>query len=168
MLQKIVSTIDSLNENTGKAAGWIGLALVLLVCIDVFSRYLLNISSVAVQELEWHLFALLFLLGAAYTLKRDDHVRVDIFYSKFNKKQQAWVNLIGLLIFFIPFAIIIIYSSTNFFVTSFNISEASPDPGGLPARYVLKAMLPLSFLFLFLQGISLFIKSILIIKSKNN
>jgi TRAP-type mannitol/chloroaromatic compound transport system permease small subunit len=117
------------------------------------------------QELEWHIFAVLFLMGASYTLLKDSHVRVDLFYSTFTTKRKAWINLIGTVVFLIPFVLLVIYSSHNYVMSSFSFSESSPDPGGLPARYALKAFIPLSFTFLLLQSISLLFTSILQIKN---
>lgn len=95
----------------GYVVSWLTSLMVLVVCYDVFTRYLLKASMVAVQELEWHLFAIVFLIGAAYTLKHDRHVRVDVLYMKFSKKTQAWIDLIGILIFLIPFSILVIWTS---------------------------------------------------------
>lgn len=117
------------------------------------------------QELEWHLFAIIFLLSAGYTLKIDEHVRVDVFYSRFSEKKQAWINLFGSLFFLIPFCVILIVSSENFVFISFRVGETSPDAGGLPARYILKALIPISFFFLLMQGISLAFKSIIKIRA---
>lgn len=164
--KKYIEAIDRLNGFTGMFAGLLTILLVVLVTVDVINRYFLDLSSVAVQELEWHLFAAAFLIGAAYTLREDSHVRVDLFYSKFNPKTQAWINLVGFILFFLPFCVIVIISSKDFVIMSFNISEKSPDPGGLPARYILKSILPLSFLLLVLQGTSLFLKSLMTILNK--
>ena len=166
ILRKISLLIDNLNEKIGVATAWLTTVLVLVVCYDVFTRYILNKSSIAVQELEWHLFAVIFLLGAAYTLKHDRHVRVDVLYSKFSPKTRAWINLLGSLVFLIPFAILIIIASKNFVGSSFMINETSANPGGLPARFVLKACIPIAFFLLLLQGISLALKSILVITGK--
>ncbi len=114
----------------------------------------------AVQELEWHLFAVMFLIAAAYTLKHDRHVRVDVFYSRFSPRLKAWINLFGSIVFLIPFCLITVWASWNFVLNSFRIGETSPDPGGLPARYVLKAVIPLSFILILLQGISLISQSL--------
>ncbi|MGD8780659.1 MAG: TRAP transporter small permease subunit [Ignavibacteria bacterium] len=162
----IINIIDTANEKIGRAVSWLSFTLVLVVCYDVFTRYFLKVSSVAVQELEWHLFSVLFLLSAAYTLKHDDHVRVDIFYSKLNERNKAIVNIIGSLLLLIPFCLMVIFTSKNFVYSSFQISEISPDPGGLPARFVLKSFVPVSFIFLFLQGIGLFLKSFVTLKKK--
>jgi TRAP-type mannitol/chloroaromatic compound transport system permease small subunit len=162
-LENYIKIVDKLNTKLGSIISWITVLLVLVVCYDVFTRYFLNISSVAVQELEWHLFAALFLMGAAHTLKNDGHVRVDLFYSKLKPKGKAAINIIGTVLFLIPFCLLVIFSSKNFVLNSFNLKEISPDPGGLPARYILKAVLPVSFFFVLIQSLSLLFKSILTI-----
>lgn len=159
-LQGIASFIDTLNDRVGTFTGWLTALLVLVVCYDVFTRYLLNESQIAVQELEWHLFSLIFLLGAAYTLRRDRHVRVDVIYLNFSDRTKAWVNLAGGLLFLIPFAIIVIKSSQSFVLNSFVIHETSADPGGLPARFLLKSCIPLGFVLVLLQGVSQVIHSL--------
>jgi len=166
LLRSFIRFVDSVNEKLGIFASWITTLMVLVVCYDVVTRYLLKKSSVAVQEMEWHLFAIVFLIGAAYTLKHDRHVRVDVLYMKFKPKIKAWVNLLGSLIFLIPVCLIGIWSSFNFMANSFLIGEGSPDPGGLPARYVLKAVIPFSFLLLLLQGLSLSFRSLMEILGK--
>ena len=164
-LNSYVKSVNKLNTVVGKYTSWLTTILVLVVVFDVITRYVFNTSSVAMQELEWHLFAVLFLMGGAYTLLKDNHVRVDLFYSTFNTKQKAWINLVGTIIFLIPFVLLIIYASHNYVMSSFSFKESSPDPGGLPARYILKAFIPLSFTFLLLQSISLLFTSILQIKN---
>ncbi len=153
-LRTVAIFIDNLNEKVGIFAGWLVTLLVLVVGYDVFTRYLLNESQIAVQELQWHLFSLIFLLGAAYTLRHDRHVRVDVLYLTFSDKTRAWINLAGTLLFLFPFAIMVIYSSRDFVLNAFTIGEISPDPGGLPARFILKSVIPMGFLLLFAQGIS--------------
>jgi TRAP-type mannitol/chloroaromatic compound transport system permease small subunit len=167
-IKSYIKFIDKLNSKLGYYTSWLTLLLVLITCFDVFTRYILNESSVALQELEWHIFSAIFLMAASYTLITDDHVRVDVFYSRFSEKQKAWVNFLGAILFLIPFCVLVIYSSQNFVITSFQFKETSPDAGGLPARYILKSFIPISFIFLFLQGISLAFKSFLEIKNHNN
>lgn len=162
-LKSYIKIINKINEKIGNAVSWLTLLLVLIVCYDVISRYLFMQGSAALQELEWHIFAIIFLMAAAYTLKIDEHVRVDVFYTKFTVKRKAWTNLLGSALFLIPFCIIIIIFSNDFVLTSFRLNEMSPDAGGLPARYILKAFIPLSFFLLLLQGISLVFQSLLII-----
>jgi TRAP-type mannitol/chloroaromatic compound transport system permease small subunit len=161
-----INFIDKLNTKLGILSSWLTLVLVLVTCYDVFTRYILNKSSIALQELEWHLFAVIFLMSAAYTLIKDDHVRVDVLYSRFNNEQKAWINFLGSVFLLIPFCVLVIYTSKDFVLNSFMFKETSPDAGGLPARYILKSFIPVSFVFLLLQGLSLAFKSFLEIKSK--
>ncbi|GAB6887715.1 TRAP transporter small permease subunit [Desulfothermus okinawensis JCM 13304] len=165
-LNFFIKFIDGLNEVVGYVVSWLTSLMVLVVCYDVFTRYLLKASMVAVQELEWHLFAIVFLIGAAYTLKHDRHVRVDVLYMKFSKKTQAWIDLIGILIFLIPFSILVIWTSKNFVVCSYLTHETSPDPGGLPCRYLLKSCIPIGFSLVLLQGIAIFFKKLLFVMNK--
>ena len=151
-LRKFVRFADGVNERVGAIVSWFTTLLVLTVCLDVFTRYFLRASSVAVQELEWHFFAVIFLLASAWALKNNKHVRVDVLYMNFKPRHQALVNLIGSLLFLLPFAVIAIWSSQYFVLNSFRIGEVSPDPGGLPARYILKAMIPIGFSLILLQG----------------
>lgn len=155
VLQRINNHLDRLNEQIGRGVSWVNTALVLLVCYDVAARYLFNVSSAGMVEMEWHLFSLVFLLGAGYTLLYDRHVRVDVFYQNFSKQKQAWVNLLGALCLLIPFCVVVIITSWQFMVNAFVIQEGSPDPGGLPARFMIKAAIPAGFVLLLLQALSL-------------
>lgn len=166
ILTSIVRCIDRLNEWVGVVSGYIALIMVLVVTTDVIMRYAFNTSFVAIQELEWHLFGVLFLMGAGYTLLVDGHVRVDIFYQRLSPKGQAWINLIGVLIFLLPGCYLVLVTSWNFFHVSYIMGEGSPDPGGLPARWVLKFFIPLGFSLVTLQGISMGIKAFLEIIGK--
>lgn len=158
-LRWYVKFIDGLNEKVGYFTAWLTTLLVLVVCYDVFTRYVLNSSKVAVQELEWHIFSVIFLIGAAYTLLKDKHVRVDVFYMKMPEKIRAWIDFLGNLIFLIPYSMLVIYTSINFVKFSWMSREGSPDPGGLPGRYVLKACVTIGFILLVLQGLSEAIKA---------
>ena len=168
LLEKIGSAIDRFSEKTGAVVSWLTTIIVLVVCYDVFSRYFLKISMVAIQELEWHLFAVIFLLSAAYTLRHDRHVRVDLFYSRFSEKQKALVNFLGGIFFLLPFSVLAIWTSGKFFSISYAIKETSPDPGGLPARYVLKLVIPVAFSLVLLQTFSLLIHSFLTLRKSKN
>jgi TRAP-type mannitol/chloroaromatic compound transport system permease small subunit len=167
-MKSYIRVIDKLNEKVGTAVSWLTIVLVLVTCYDVIVRYIFKESSVAFQELEWHLFAVIFLAGSAYTLKMNEHVRVDIFYSRFSKEKKALIDFIGSILFLIPFTLMVIYSSKDFVINSFLIDETSPDAGGLPVRYIVKAFIPLSFFLLLLQGVALSFKSFLNLKTKNN
>ena len=164
-MQNWTKKIEHVNEQIGKSVSWLTFLLVLIVCFDVVSRYLFKISFVSIQELEWHLFAIIFLTAAPYTLKLDGHVRVDIIYSKLSERKQAIINLIATIIFLIPFCLLMIYTSKDFVINSLMVNETSPDPGGLPARYILKAIIPLSFFMLLLQALALVITSALKLSS---
>jgi TRAP-type mannitol/chloroaromatic compound transport system permease small subunit len=166
-MKSFIKTIDNLNEKIGTAVSWLTIVLVLITCYDVTVRYVFEESSAAFQEIEWHLFAIIFLASAAYTLKIEGHVRVDLFYSKFSIRNKALVDFIGSVLFLIPFSLLVIWSSKNFVINSFIMKETSPDAGGLPARYILKAFIPISFFLLFLQGVALTLKSYLTLKAKN-
>jgi len=167
-LSSYIRFVNKTNEIMGKYFAWLTTVMVLVVVYDVILRYAFNISSVGMQELEWHIFAVSFLMGVPYALLKNEHVRVDLFYSRFSQKQKAWIDFFGTLIFLIPFVLVVIYTSINYVENSILLNESSPDPGGLPMRYILKSFIPLSFFFLLLQGISLLFKSLLTITNSNN
>lgn len=167
-MKPYIKIINKLNEKIGTAVSWLTIVLVFVTCYDVIVRYVFKESSVAFQELEWHLFSIIFLAGAAYTLKIDEHVRVDLFYSRFPENKKALIDFIGSVLFLIPFCLLVIYSSKDFVINSFLMKETSPDAGGLPARYIIKAFIPVSFFLLLLQGIVLTFKSFIVFKTKNN
>ena len=134
--------------------------MIFVIVSDVFFRYIFSLTSAATYEIEWHLFGLMFLLGAAWTFDQDKHVRVDLFYQTFSPKMKAFINLIGTLIFLIPFCWVTLITSIDFVQSSFLLNETSPDPGGLPARYLIKLAIPMGFGLLILQGIVVIINSI--------
>lgn len=123
--------------------------LVLLVVYDASARYLFSAGSIALQELEWHLFDLVILFGIAYTLKEGAHVRVDIFYASYSPKIKLIVDIISSLLFILPFSLLIIYIGLDFVEQSFVQHESSSNPGGLEYRYLVKALMPISFVFVF-------------------
>jgi len=159
-LTPVAALINRISEGIGRLSAWLVVVLVLLVCYDVAMRYLFQSGSIALQELEWHLFALVFLLGAAYTLKHDEHVRVDIFYQArwMNDKRRAMVDIFGCLFMLLPFCGLMIYSAIPFVMQSYGWGETSPDPGGLPYRWLLKAMIPFGFALLALQGVAMIVR----------
>ncbi len=168
-IKKIIDFIDFISERSGYLIAWLVLSIVLIVVYDVSRRGLFHIGSVALQELQWHLFALIFLFGAADTLKQDDHVRIDIFYQSrwMNTRRRAWVNLLGGLLFLIPFCLLVISSSWLFVHDAYIHQEISPDAGGLPYRFLLKAAIPIGFSLLMLQGIAEILRNLLYVINKN-
>jgi TRAP-type mannitol/chloroaromatic compound transport system permease small subunit len=162
ILRLYIKLIDGLNEYIGIFVSWLTTLMVLVVFYDTVMRYAFKKGNVAIQEFEWHLFAVVFLIGAAYALKHGAHVRVDIIFTRLNARTKAWIDFLGSIFFLIPFAIVVIYSSQNFIANSWAVKEMSPDPGGLPARYALKAMIPLGFALLILQATSEMFKNFLV------
>jgi len=160
-LKSLSRWIDEINERIGRLVAWVSLGLVLVIFSDVVMRYLFNTSYVFIQELEWHLFAFIFLIGAGYTLLHDGHVRVDIIYQRLGLKGRAWINLGGVLLFLIPGCVMVMTTSWKFMLNSLLILEGSPDPGGIPWRFIVKGFIPAGFFLLLLQGISLGIHSLL-------
>lgn len=167
-LTKTHRKIDMVTDFFGVLVSWLVILLVFLVVYDVVMRYFFQGGSIGLQETAWHLFSIIFLLGGAYTLKHDKHVRLDIFYrSNFlNDKHRAFVDIIGSIFILLPFCILIIICSESFVSLSFLRGESSPDPGGLPFRWIIKLMIPVGFALLVLQAIAEIAKKILIIIEK--
>ncbi len=146
--------INALNEWMGRAASWLTFALVIIVFIDVVARKLFNFSKIWIMDIEWHLFSLIFLFAAGYALKHDRHVRVDLFYEKYSNREKAQTNFCGHLLFLIPWCLIVIYYSFGYALESWSFNEGSPEPGGLPGRFVIKFCITIGVFLLFLQAIS--------------
>ena len=140
--------------------------MVIVICIDVVIRYVFNTSKAWITEFEWHMFALVFLIGAAYTFKSDAHVRVDLFYAKLSEKGKAIINITGIIGLLLPWCLVVIRASYKYAYNSFIIRESSPDPGGLPGRYIIKFAIVLGFILLALQAISVLLKSIAVLSGK--
>ncbi|MFH1058180.1 MAG: TRAP transporter small permease subunit [Pseudomonadota bacterium] len=161
-LDALIKVIDTANEVVGRVVAVITAVLVLVIFNDVVMRYVFNISFVFTQELEWHLFAFIFLVGAGYTLLHNGHVRVDIVYARLSPRAQAWIDAICCLIFLFPGCWLVLSTTIPFVENAFNTMEGSPDPGGIPYRWVLKACIPFGYALMTLQGVSLFLKSLLV------
>jgi TRAP-type mannitol/chloroaromatic compound transport system permease small subunit len=159
-LTTLSRAIDRLNASVGQVTRGLTLLMVLVTTYDVVMRYVFRSSFVFVQELEWHLFAVLFLLAAGYAHLKNDHVRVDIFYARMSRRAQALVDVIGGLFFLFPSCFLIVFTSIPFIRASVAVLEGSPDPGGLPGRFLLKMAIPLGFSLLALQGISELVKNV--------
>ena len=162
-LLPIARKIDRFTNWVGKLAYWLVIVMIGVGVWNVLGRYVgnaigQNLSSNALIETQWYLFDLVFLLGAAYSLQHNEHVRVDIFYAGWNRRKKAAADLFGTLFFLLPFSILVIYFSWEAVVQSWVTRETSPDPGGL-SRYPIKAMIIVSFLLLIAQGISEVIKN---------
>lgn len=147
----------------GRNVSWLCFLLVILIMGDVIMRYLFSNTKTWIIELEWHLFSLIFLLGAGYAFQKNKHVRVDLFYSKWSEKQKALVDLIGTTFLLIPWCVVIIYHAYNYGLNAFSFLEGSPNPGGLPARYIIKFSIAMGFMLLLLQGLLSILRSLKII-----
>ena len=163
-LNWFIKFIHRLNEFSGRVVAWLVLLMMSVIVYDVSMRAGFNIGSVVLQELQWHFFALIFLLGAGYTFRHDEHVRVDVFYQShwMNDYRRAWINLLGGLLLLLPFCLLIIGSSWHFVFDAYIHQEGSPD-GGLPYRFLLKAAIPVGFIFLILQCIANILENLLYI-----
>lgn len=149
-------TIQRCTEWFGRTLSWLVLALTALVTYDVTMRYAFNAGSIALQELEWHLFSALILLSIAYAHKHDAHVRMDLVYRSrlVSDRGRLWIDILGTLLLLIPFSVLVIISSWPFVAQSWLHAEGSPDPGGLPYRWLIKSCIPAGFLLLVLQGLA--------------
>jgi TRAP-type mannitol/chloroaromatic compound transport system permease small subunit len=159
MLRDVARRIDAFQERFGRGVSWIMLFMVLVVFTDVVMRYAFSKSSVFTQELEWHLFGLVYLLGAGYTMLHDEHVRVDILYSRWPSRKKAWFDFACYLIFYYPSAAMVMITAWPFVRNSYIALEGSPDPGGIPLRFLLKSVIIVGFGLLTLQAFSQSIKN---------
>jgi TRAP-type mannitol/chloroaromatic compound transport system permease small subunit len=138
----------------GETASWLWLLLVLVIVFQVALRYVFSQGSIALEELQWHIYGVAFLLGLGFCLQVDRHVRIDVLAEQWSLRAKAWVELCGLTIFLLPFVIAVIYESAKFAYTSWQFGEISPAPGGLPFRWVIKAAIPVGFVLLGLAALA--------------
>jgi len=155
VLEKICNKIDALNERIGQFAAWLVLAMVFITFLVVVLRYGFNFGRISLQESITYLHAFVFMLAGAYTLKHNQHVRVDIFYQDMSTRSKAKVDLFGTLFLLLPFAGFILWVSFDYVLNSWKLLEGSREAGGLPFIYILKTLIPLMAILLFLQAISL-------------
>ena len=160
MLISLERKLDKLIDWMGNVLVVILLLMILNVFYDVIMRYAFHDSSIAMQEMEWHLFSIVILFGVSYSLKEDAHVRVDFIYDKLSVETRAMINIIGTLLFLIPFALLIIYGSYAFVMDSYTTNETSSDPGGLKHLWMIKAAIPVSMTVLLLEAFHYIIKNI--------
>ena len=141
--------------------------MILNVFYDVIMRYFFNDVSIGMQELEWHLFAAMFMFGIAYTLKEDGHVRVDIFYDAMSKRKQAFINIFGSIVFALPITVLICYYSIGYTMDAYTMGEGSGDPGGLPHRWIVRSVIPISSSFLILSIVYVVLSQIQILTTSS-
>ena len=159
MASRLADRIDILVDLVGRLVAWLTLALVALVALNVLARYLLSAGTVALQELEWHLLAVTALIGMSYGINRGEEVRVDMLYARYGPRTKAIVDAAAGLMT-VAVALLIMKVSFAYVAQSYAYQEGSPDPGGLPFRYLLKSLIPLGFALLALQGFVEFVKAL--------
>ncbi|MEP3350114.1 MAG: TRAP transporter small permease subunit [Marinomonas sp.] len=187
MLQKIEKIINKIMDMVGYVSSFLLIALTLIISYNVIGRYAFNRSSIALDELSWHIYSSLFLLGISYALRTESHVRVDIVFERLSSRTQAIINTLGSLVFLFPLCLITVYYGWQFMMESYlwgehpdtvtgwftqlfttGIGEKSSDPGGLLNRFLIKGMIPLSFLFLILSSVAFLIKNVSTLLNRQN
>jgi TRAP-type mannitol/chloroaromatic compound transport system permease small subunit len=158
LLERLAFYIETLNEWLGRMISWLSLLMVLVTVVVVVLRYEFDLGWIWLQESVTYMHAALFLVGAAYTLKHEGHVRVDILYQRFSKRAQAWVDLIGTLVLLMPMCIFILYISWDYVVQSWSLKEGSRQAGGLEGVYLLKSLILVMASLLLLQGVAIMIR----------
>lgn len=167
---KLAQIIDRLNERVGHILYWLSLFMVLVGVYNATVRYLgafigRNLSSNTYLEAQWYLFGAMFLLGAAYGLRHNVHVRVDVLHSRWSERTRAWIDLLGTALFLLPFCAIVLWLSLDWVAMSWQVKETSPNPGGL-LRYPIKVVIPAAFVLLVLQGVSQIIKAVAVLRGR--
>lgn len=165
-MERLQGILDTFSDWLGKLTSLLMVLLLLNIFYDVVARYFFRSSSIGMQELEWHLFATMFLLGIAYTLKAEGHVRVDVFYERLTPKGKAVINCLGVILFLLPFCALIAWYGYGFALESYELGETSGDPGGLPHRWIVKSMIPVSALCLALSGLGMFLKNLAVLLNR--
>jgi TRAP-type mannitol/chloroaromatic compound transport system permease small subunit len=163
VLIAISRAIDALNERIGRLVLWLVVVATVVSAANAVSRYALGMASNAWLELQWYLFGAIVLLAAGYTLKHNGHVRIDLVYGRFSPRIQAWIDLIGSVVFLLPLCVLMVWFSWPIFVDSFQHHEMSSDAGGL-IRWPARLLTPLGFLLLALQGVSEIIKRVALLR----
>ncbi len=166
MFSRLIQCIDAATLYLGRGLAWLTLAMVLVMSAVVLLRYGLGRGSIFLQDLVTYLYGAVFLLGAAFALRQDGHVRVDIFYRRFSPKAQAWVNLIGTVTCLLPFCMFVVWASWDYVALSWRIREASSEPGGIAAVFLLKSLIPAMAVTLALQGVAEALRAIMVLRGQ--
>ncbi len=160
-LRALAAGIAALNEWIGRAISWLTVLMVIVTFLVVVLRYAFNLGWIAMQESVTYMHALVFMLGAAYTLGRDGHVRVDIFYRRLSVRGQAWIDLLGSLLLLLPVCAYVLWVSPEYVLASWSVLESSPEAGGIPAVFLLKTVIPATAVLIALQGIAMALQCVL-------
>ena len=166
-MTSICQHIENFIDWTGRSISWLTLGMVLVTFIVVLLRYGFDIGWIALQESINYMHALVFLVGAAYTLKYNEHVRVDIFYCRLGRRGQAWVDFIGSLVLLLPVMLFIIWTSWAYVVDSWSVYEGSREAGGLPGIFLLKSAILLMAALLLLQGVAMMLNRLAVLLTRD-
>ncbi|MEJ2742959.1 MAG: TRAP transporter small permease subunit [Gammaproteobacteria bacterium] len=156
-LERLLNRVSAL---LGAVSAVLLVVLLLNVFYDVLMRYLFNDVSIGMQELEWHVFSALFLFGVSYGMRCDGHVRVDLIYERLPLRGRIWIDILGFLVFVLPFVLVVGYYGVHFTMESFALGERSGDPGGLMYRWAVKALIPISFFAMALSGLGVTLRQL--------
>ena len=164
LVRRAADAVDRMNDRIGGLITWLSLFMILFGAYNAIARWLtrlvgFNLSSNAFNELQWYMFSVIFLLGAAWGLRHDVHVRVDVLYARVGDRGRAWIDLLGTVFFLLPFCVLMLWVSWPPVARSWQIREVSPDPGGLP-RWPIKGLLIVSFVLLLLQGLAIVVRQV--------
>lgn len=156
--------MDKIIDAVGYVTGVLLIVMILNVAFDVMMRYVFHNSSIGMQEVEWHLFAVIILYGTGYALRHNAHVRVDFVYDRLTERKKAWINIMGTIFFLLPLALLVIDGSYEFVMDAYTTHEISEDPGGLPYRWLIKVQITIAFIFLVFAAINYIIHHINVLR----
>ena len=162
-----IKLLEKILDGLGNFCSLLMILMIINVFYDVIMRYFFNDVSIGMQELEWHLFAAMFMFGIAYTLKEDAHVRVDIFYDVMTARKKALINIFGSVVFALPMTLLILYFGYDYAFDAYQMGEGSADPGGLPHRWIVRSVIPISSFFLVLAIAHVILRSIKVLINKD-
>ncbi|MBF0392287.1 MAG: TRAP transporter small permease subunit [Alphaproteobacteria bacterium] len=151
---RISDAIDSAIRRIGEASSWLWMILMLVIVVNVAARYLFGAGSVMMEELQWHIYGVTFLIGLAYCTATDRHVRIDVLHERWRPRTKAWVEFVGIMTFLLPFALSVLIDSVPFVLRSIELHEISDSPGGLSHRWIIKSAITLGFALLSLAAFS--------------
>ena len=157
---KLEKVFDKFADIIGYITAIAMVLMIMNVFYDVVMRYFFRSGSIAMEEMEWHLFSIIILLGNSYTLKEDGHVRVDLIYDTLKDKKKAVINMLGVVFFILPISLLIGFGSIDYVIEAYQSGEQSGDPGGLTNRWLVKSLIPISFFLLIITSIGFFIRNL--------
>lgn len=156
---RFTDVLDGFVRGVGNIVSWVWVALVAVIVVNVTMRYVFGEGRIEFEELQWHLYAIGFLVGLSYCIENDSHIRIDIFHERFSLKTKAWIEFFGILIFLIPYAMVVLIYAPPFIEYSFGTGEVSSAPGGLPYRWAIKSVMFIAFALIFIAAFSRWIRA---------